>query len=792
MLNKTTNIEYKILKLNFEADSNNYVNEYDSFLNSIYGLQYTNGNENNYFSFGIITKCDRTDFYVVVPNDYVNFFKKKYAIVNPLIEFDEIEDPLIDFSNTLQNNKCYCFEGYNMKLRYEDSNKKLKTQGADKNFLKNLLNSMDNLNTEDTSIIEISIKPLNYMKNNSVEGFKFPTEKVLTKGLMGLGNLTAKSISAILDETVMNGQMSKMYKTNNSDDDKHNKENKKVKSEEYSLCPQFLTQIKLISKSNNPKNVLDNIKAMSSTFVDLSSSNSLIPTKIRYEDMIKRNMKNLNILTTSEITQFLHLPDNNVVSENVETCNYKKIYDHNIPNTGIIFGTSNNNNIAFPAVPLSVKEYEKRYKEIQNIVDNLSKPKLVLGQQGTGKSEWVINYVIALAKMHISAIVIDPKNDTQQRLIESMPDDLLENLVYFNLGDLEFPPAFNIFRKRKENDPTENALIVTSFISLMKKETRNWGFKMERTCQMTAEAILLNDTCTLNEFELMLTERIYRESMISKMKCLLNDDEYKGKSHIRKLLKYWENYNEMDDRTIWKDIEPVMNVVGPFLSNRIIKAVVSQTESFDFRKAADEGKIVIINIPEGILRENTKLLASMINKSIWLDIQSRADVDISKRYPVAWVIDEAHEIVDDEFVSVLTKARAYRLGLTLVTQGLSNFKMRGMDDIRELIMTNCKNKIIFRLGFADAREIAEEFSPLTYLDINNCPDRHFYSKMLLDNGTVSNAFFSEALYKAEKLRNYDEFVKKHRSGKLTVDEIEDEIDERLESVKMLNNLSSAI
>jgi hypothetical protein len=267
---------------------------------------------------------------------------------------------------------------------------------------------------------------------------------------------------------------------------------------------------------------------------------------MKYVDIIKRSMNHYNILSTTEIAQFLHLPDKTISSENIQNSNCRKIFDRNISKKGIVFGVSNGQPVAFPAptTPLSNKTYKECYEHIAKYIDNLVKPRLVLGQPGSGKSEWIINYVIALVKMGIGVIVVDPKNDTQQRLLECMPNEFLLKLDYLNFGDIDYPPAMNIFRKRKEDDPSENSLIVTSFISLMKKEfNRNWGFKIQRTLQMTAEAILLLEPCTLNEFELMLTEREYRESAIQRMKDIEAGENTKSKAHIRKLIKYWERFN---------------------------------------------------------------------------------------------------------------------------------------------------------------------------------------------------------------------------------------------------------
>lgn len=746
-------------------------------LNSLYGLQFTNdGTIRPIFTFGIMSKGEDTTLYITVPEEYETIFKKKYAAVDSYIQFEEIDDPLLEFAEAGD-----FIEGYEMKLIDDNPEKTLKgISGGDSftRFMGNMLNAMNNIDNKDISIYEVAIQPFNDKKKMNL----------ISKGLTTTAKLGIEGIRWGLNNLIINDNI-----------EKENKANKELKKSEinsrFENLLKFNTNIRVISTSIDHISALNNIKGMAAVFSDLSSSNSLIPINIKKEDIINRKINHNNKLSTSEIVQFLHLPDRTVNTDNMGVSNCKKIYDRDIPSDGVFFGlTGPNKDIpaCFPMVPVSIETFKQCYADIHKLVDNFSKPRLFLGQQGTGKSEEIINYIIACIRLGIGVIVVDPKNDTQQRLIESIPVEFLPKLDYINFGDTVYPPGMNLFRKRSiADDPTENSLIVTSFISLMKKEyTKNWGFHIQRILQNTAEAILLMQISTMHEFELMLVDRKYREFVIDTMKLMLNDTDKKGKSHIKKLVRFWDIFNNRKDEIIAREIEPVMNQIGPFLSNRVIKAIVSQNNSFDFRKAADSGRIVVINLPEGVLGENTRLLASMINKAIWIDIQSRASIDISERYPVAWIIDEAHEIVDDEFISVLTKARAYRLGLTLVTQGLTNFGMRKLDEIKTLIQTNCKNKVVFRVGYQDGKEIGEEFAPLTSVDVQNCPDYHFYAKILLPDGTVSNPFFAQAPMPAKKIRNFDNFISSHRSGMFTVDQIEDELEERMDHIDVMRALTT--
>lgn len=778
--------EMVVLRLenDIEMTDPNKSGEIDAYWSNINGLQtegtLLNPSDLPKLSFEILSDSSGASFYFAIPKKFKNVISKKLNAVYPYIEITEVEDPLNFITNKKEDEFIHSFD---LQLTQHESFA-LKMKGAEKTFLNSLLNSMNHFGEQETSLVQIVMRPLpenwNIKAEKKAENAKkrgFFTNPYLKVTMFAL-DMIVNSLMMILDIFFTKGDMKKTLKQTQST------KSTAVEKETKFSKPCFNVSIRVATKSNDMVVAEQTAKSIATVFKDLDGENKLRPVKINYKSIVDRdlNFKN-NAISTSEISQFALLPTRNISADNITKGSVKTPYDKNVPSKGVAFGylpQNNNKKVAFPMVPISLKTYKEVYAEFEKIIDNICKPRLVLGQMGTGKSEWIINYTINLIKMGISVVVVDPKNDTQKRLIESIPDKYADKIDYLNLGDLIFPPALNLLRRRNLNDPTEESLIIQSLISFFKKEFgRSWGYAMQQLIMMTGNAIMLGEIATMYEFQLMLTNKEYRNRMIIKMEELLEGDKRSGKAMLKELLGFWKQFHNMSEKDQIQRIASTMNKVGVFMGNRIIRAIVSQRESYDFRNAGDNGRITIVNIPDGELgEENTKLLSSFINKAIWLDYRSRANISIEERYPTVWLIEEAHMIMDEEFIPVLTQSRGYRLGCTILTQGLTNFKNRGMDELKDLILTNCKNKIIFRVGPQDARVLAEEFAPLTQYDLMNCPDYHFYSKMLLENGKVSDVFFAHALDVAEKVRNYDEYKDNHRSGRLTIDEIEDQLDER--------------
>ncbi|MDF2533987.1 MAG: hypothetical protein K0R18_144 [Bacillales bacterium] len=780
--------EKTILKLENDIDStaDDKSSDMDSFWGSINGLQTKK--EKPTFSFEILSNNEGAAFYFSIPTKFKGIIGKRLNAVYPDIEVIDIKedknDPVSSFRNLKEGEHTYSCE-----LRLTEHQAfGLRTSGVHKTFLNNLLNTMNHYNEEEVSLIQIVMRPRTEQSNaraaarsTSIKRNSFKHRNPAFRSLMFVLEIIVNSLMFVVDTLLTKGQLKKAFDetavtvTTGSSKIKE-KENKFKK-------PCFDVSIRIATKSKDLIVAEQTAISISNVFKELDDENKLRPIKININSIAEREMKKGKAFSSNEISQFAYLPGKNVSSSNVDKGGVKMPYDKNVPNKGIVFGYSpqqGNRLVAFPMNVISKEKYDELYQEYEKMIDNICKPRLVLGMMGTGKSEWIVNYTLSLIEAGVAVILVDPKNDTQKRLIESMPENKLEKIDYLDLGDLLFPPGMNLLRRRNPGDPTEISLIVQSLISFFKKEFgRSWGFAMQQLIMMTGNAILLDEVATLYEFQLMLTNKEYRGNMIEKIDERLKDPTVGGRAMLKELHAFWKQFHSWPEKDQMARISSTMNKVGVFMSNRIVRAIVSQKGSYDFRKSGDAGRVTIVNIPDGELGdENTRLLASFINKAVWLDFRSRANIPIEKRYPTVWLIEEAHMVMDEEFIPILTQSRGYRLGLTVLTQGLNNFESRGNGELKDILLTNCKNKIVFRVGPADARILAEEFAPLTAYDLMNCPDYHFYSKILLEGGKVSEAFFAHAPDMAPELRSYDKYKENHRSGKMTIDQIEDQLDTR--------------
>ncbi|MDD3156228.1 MAG: DUF87 domain-containing protein [Candidatus Pacebacteria bacterium] len=82
----------------------------------------------------------------------------------------------------------------------------------------------------------------------------------------------------------------------------------------------------------------------------------------------------------------------------------------------------------------------------------------IIGKSGTGKSTFIENMCFSdISKNHGMAI-IDPHGELADKIINYIPKERINDVVYFDPSDIEYPIAFNII----EEVPNEMKHVVSS------------------------------------------------------------------------------------------------------------------------------------------------------------------------------------------------------------------------------------------------------------------------------------------------------------------------------------------
>ncbi|MBI2411272.1 MAG: type IV secretion system DNA-binding domain-containing protein [Candidatus Kerfeldbacteria bacterium] len=353
----------------------------------------------------------------------------------------------------------------------------------------------------------------------------------------------------------------------------------------------------------------------------------------------------------------------------------------------------------------------------------------MIGKTGMGKSTLLENMIIQDIREGRGLAVVDPHGDLVEKVVNFVPNNRINDVVYFNPADLDYPIAFNIL---ESVSPEYKNLVSNGLVGVFKKIwADSWGPRLEYILINTILALLENPGSTLLGVTRMLVDTRYRKKILKK----ITDPVVRS---------FWVNeYNNYSEKFRNEAIAPIQNKVGQFLSSQLIRNIVGQTRStIDMRELMDSGKILLMNLAKGrIGEENSALLGAMMITKMQLAAMSRVNIPEKERRDFYLYVDEFQNFATESFAGILSEARKYRLDLILAHQYIEQLN----EVVAPAVFGNVGTLIAFRVGAADAEELEKEFQP-TFMqeDLVTLPAHHIYLRLMID-GVSSSPFSASTL-----------------------------------------------
>ena len=360
----------------------------------------------------------------------------------------------------------------------------------------------------------------------------------------------------------------------------------------------------------------------------------------------------------------------------------------------------------------------------------------VIGKTGMGKSVLLESMAIQDIQNGEGLAFLDPHGSSAETLLEHIPEERIQDVLYFAPFDLEHPVSFNVL----ENvDPDKRHLVANGLMSVFEKIWEDqWSARMAYILNNTILALLEYPDATLLGINRMLVDKAYRKKVVENVQ----DPVVKS---------FWvDEFAGYSDRYAADATPAIQNKVGQFSSNALMRNIVGQPKSsFDIRELMDTRKIFIINMSKGQVGEgNANLLGSMLITKIYLAAMSRADVSDKAResLPQFYLyVDEFQSFANKSFANILSEARKYKLNLTIAHQYVEQMS----EDVRAAVFGNVGTMITFRVGAVDAEIFEKEYSPtFTAEDLVSLGFRQIYLKLMID-GVSSHPFSATSLARIE-------------------------------------------
>jgi CxxC-x17-CxxC domain-containing protein len=389
-------------------------------------------------------------------------------------------------------------------------------------------------------------------------------------------------------------------------------------------------------------------------------------------------------------------------------------YDHDHENEVIIFAETNFRN---QRQKFGIKANDRR------------RHFYILGKSGTGKTTLIENMILEDIYAGHGVGFVDPHGDSSEKILDYIPSNRINDVVYFNPADVDWPVGFNIL---ETVDETHKHLVASGLMGVFKKIWPDvWSPRMEYILNNAVLALLDYPGSTLLGINRLLSDKEYRKKVISQVK----DPIVKA---------FWINeFAQYQNKFAVEAVAPIQNKVGQFLSASIIRNIVAQVKStIDIRKIMDEGKIFIMNLSKGRIGEDSsRLLGGMLITKLQLSAMERVDIPEKERLDYYLYVDEFQNFATESFAEILSEARKYRLNLILAHQYIAQLD----EKVRDGVFGNVGTHVTFRVGAADAAAFEEEFAPVFLPeDLVNLANYNIYLKLMID-GAASLPFSATTL-----------------------------------------------
>jgi hypothetical protein len=497
--------------------------------------------------------------------------------------------------------------------------------------------------------------------------------------------------------------------------------------------PGFETNIRIVVVSNDEASAKAHLTNLSGAFEQFAGDlNGFKARKVRrkgsfIEDFLYRYQPMFNILgnrvsvlNSEELATIFHFPNNQVTTPHIFWLYAKTApAPARIPSEGLFLGTSSYRGIKRP-VHISDSDRQRHI--------------YIIGKTGTGKSELLKDMIMQDIKSGKGVCFMDPHGDAIGDLLQMIPPERAEDVIYFNPADGDRPMGLNLLEAKTED---QKHFAATAVINMMYKlfdpyKTGIVGPRFEHAVRNAMLTVMAQEGSTFVEVMRALTDSRYVQELLPKVTDPI-------------IRRYWtDQIAQTADFHKSEVLDYIVSKFGRFVTNKMVRNIIGQSQSsFSLREVMDQGKILFVNLSKGELgEENSNFLGLVLVPRILMAAMSRADTPEAERRDFYLYVDEFQSFATPDFAQILSEARKFHLNLCVANQFIGQVD----EEVKNAVFGNVGTIISFRVGVTDANYLAHEFTPVFGEDdLLNIERFHVYTKTIVGNEPVPP--FSMDLYK---------------------------------------------
>ncbi|QQS39184.1 type IV secretion system DNA-binding domain-containing protein [Candidatus Woesebacteria bacterium] len=588
---------------------------------------------------------------------------------------------------------------------------------------------------------EIQLKKENYYP---IKSFKeLPTDPLasLTSALAKMGKTEAAAVQVLISPASSDWQKSGssyISSTRKQESDpekaKHSVSSKELEAVENKISkPGFAVTVRIVVVSTDEETAKAHLANLDSCFAQYSSDlNSFTSKEVhnkggfvesflyRYQPLWNFGGNRLSILNTEELATLFHFPNKQITTPHIHWL-YSKTAPApaQIPSEGLYLGVS---------------LYRGTQKSVYISNFDRQRHMYIVGKTGTGKSEFLKDLIMQDIMDGKGLCFMDPHGDAVQDLLQMIPPERAEDVIYFRPSDTARPMGLNLLEAKTED---QKHFVSTAVINMMYKlfdphKTGIVGPRFEHAVRNAMLTAMSEPGSTFIEVMRILTDAKYVQEILPKVTDPI-------------VRRYWtDQIAQTSDFHKSEVLDYITSKFGRFVTNRMIRNIIGQSESsFNFREVMDSGKLLFINLSKGELgEENSSFLGLVLVPRLLMAAMSRSDIPQDERKDFYLYVDEFQNFATPDFAQILSEARKYKLNLTVANQFIGQID----EEVKNAIFGNVGTIISYRVGVTDASYLAHEFSPVfSEDDLLNIERFHVYVKTIVHNEPVPP--FSMSIFK---------------------------------------------
>ena len=687
------------------------------------GLRAWFGGRSDQFSFEIVAANNHISFYVVAPPSGTRYLEQQIHAHYPEAVIEEVND----YNAFSLNGQIAA--GYLQTSK--DSVFPIKTyRKMEIDPLNSIINVLSKLDKDESLVIQYTVRSAEASWHSRARRI---VSLIHRKNSVKDG-LRAASVWGIITDLTGDIMSGKKKEGSTQNPNEHQKrlsavEEEMLKSiEEKNLKAGLDVNIRVIACAKNKEQAnlyLENIGSAYMEYNNFSYGNVFSrlkksSTEKSVSDYIYRRFRERYgfLLNSEELASLFHFPLPETETPNILWLTAKIApAPNNIPQEGISLGEN---------------VYRGVKKEIRMKREDRRRHSYIIGKSGTGKSVLLANMAIQDIQNGEGVCVIDPHGDLISDILDRLPPERANDVILFSPADKERPLALNLLEFDPQY-PEQKSFVINEMIGILDKlyDLKATGGPMFEQYMRNAMLLIMDDPdsgSTLMEIPKVLADENFRRLKLERCKN-------------QTVVDFWKKEAEKagGDAALANIVPYITSKLTSFISNDMMRPIIGQQKSaFNLREVMDKQKILLIDLPKGLVGEmNAYLLGMILVGKILMAALSRTDMPAESRKDFYLYIDEFQNFTTNSICQILSEARKYALNLIIAHQYVGQLSKGQNSEIRDAVFGNVGTMISFKIGAEDAQTLVKEFSPVfNEYDLINIDKGTAYIKLLVDNSAL--------------------------------------------------------